>query len=87
MSPHVSCHVLSMFWACSSHVRATQQLIHDAFFSIFFIFFRLKSIFFLESWLTPAMLGHFTLILLLNFHMLARKGHQTGSLHEILTHL
>jgi hypothetical protein len=39
----------------------------------------------LESWLNPAMLGHFTLILLLNFHILAIKGHQTRSLHEILT--
>ena len=46
MSPHVSCHVLSMSchvlgmsWACSSHVRGTQQLAFDAFFSIFFNFF------------------------------------------------
>ena len=50
MSPHVSCHVLSMSchvlgmsWACSSHVRGTQQLTFDAFFFNFFQFF---SIFF-----------------------------------------
>ena len=50
MSPHVSCHVLSMSchvlgmsWACSSHVRGTQQLAFDAFFFNFFQFF---SIFF-----------------------------------------
>ena len=42
-------------------------------------------IFFLESWLNPAMLGHFTLILLLNFHILAIKGHQTRPPREILT--
>ena len=50
MSPHVSwaCpamswDVLGMSWACSSHVRGTQQLAFDAFFFNFFQFF---SIFF-----------------------------------------
>ena len=33
----------------------------------------------------PAMLVHFTLVLLLNFHILAKKGHQTRSPREILT--
>ena len=36
-------HVLDMSWACSSHVRGTQQLAFDAFFFNFFQFF---SIFF-----------------------------------------
>ena len=32
-------HVLDISWACSSHVRGTQQLAFDAFFSILFNFF------------------------------------------------
>ena len=82
----------AMSWACSGHAQVMSEPPSNSFMMHFFrffwfFFFHLKSIFFLESWLTPAMLGHFTLILLLNFHMLARKGHQTASLHEILTHL
>ena len=67
--------------------RGTQHLAFDAFFWIFlnFFFFAKNQFFFLESWLNPAMLGHFTLILLLNFHILAIKGHQTRSPREILT--
>ena len=56
MSPHVSCHVLSMSchvlgmsWACSSHVRGTQQLTFDAFFFNFFQFFSIFFNFFFNS--------------------------------------
>ena len=144
-------HVLGMSWACSSHVRGTQQLAFAAFFSIFFNFFQFFSIFFstlfaknqlcyvkfvnpspcselftwipfiifhilateapsnpllmhffpffsiffhfflqkkfffLESWLHPAMLVHFTLVLHLNFHILAIKRHFRLAPREILT--
>ena len=39
----------------------------------------------MESWLHPAMLVHFTLVLHLNFHILVIKGHQTLAPREILT--
>ena len=54
------------------------------FFEFFFFFF-LKKIFFLESWLHPAMLVHFTLVLHLNFHILAIKRHFRLAPREILT--
>ena len=42
-------HVLGMSWACSSHVRGTQQLTFDAFFFNFFQFFSIFLNFFFNS--------------------------------------
>ena len=41
-------HVLGMSWACSSHVRGTQQLAFSAFFSIFFNYFQFFFQFFFQ---------------------------------------
>ena len=48
MSPHVSCHVLGMSWACLGHV----QVMSEAFDAIFF-FFLLKIFFFYVKFILP----------------------------------
>ena len=81
-------HDLDMSWACSIHVRGTQQLTFDAFFFNFFhffsIFFNFFSTLFPKNQLcyvkfvnTPPCLGLFTWNSFIIFHILATEAPST----------